>query len=118
MRRPPQDVAGFRRRLRQLIEEHCDGKYTHLARRAGLAVSTLEHYLHQAKGLPGGAHLLRLAAALEVSAEYLRTGRSDGPLPPRIGGGGERHQRRAHAAQSGQAVVEEQSQAERRTHAS
>ena len=75
MRRPAQDVAGFRRRLMQLIEDHCDGKYTHLARRAGLAVSTLQHYVHHAKRLPGGAHLLRLAAALGVSAEYLGSGR-------------------------------------------
>ena len=76
MQRDPQEVAGFRRRLVQLIAERCEGKYTVLARRAGLAVSTLEHYIHQAKGLPGGAHLLRLAAVLGVSAEYLGTGRA------------------------------------------
>ena len=75
MQRDPQEFAGFRRRLVQLIAERCVGKYTVLARRAGIPVSTLEHYLHQAKGLPGGAHLLRLAAALGVSAEYLGTGR-------------------------------------------
>jgi len=74
MQRDPQEVAGFRRRLVQLITERCEGKYTVLARRAGIAVSTLEHYIHQAKGLPGGAHLLRLAAVLGVSAEYLGTG--------------------------------------------
>ena len=75
MQRDPQEVAGFRRRLVQLIAERCEGKYTVLARRAGIAVSTLEHYIHHAKGLPGGAHLLRLAAVLGVSAEYLGTGR-------------------------------------------
>jgi hypothetical protein len=94
MQRDPQEVAGFRRRLVQLIAERCDGKYTVLARRAGIAVSTLEHYIHQAKGLPGGAHLLRLAVVLGVSAEYLGTGRAGGPStgPPRPaaadGGGG------------------------------
>ncbi len=78
MQRDPHEFAGFRRRLLQLIAEKCDGKYTVLARRAGIAVSTLEHYIHQAKGLPGGAHLLRLAAVLGVSAEYLGTGRESG----------------------------------------
>ncbi len=101
MQRDPQEVAGFRRRLVQLIAERYDGKYTVLARRAGIPVSTLEHYLHQAKKLPGGAHLLRLAAALGVSAEYLGTGREvarspeahrtrrDESLPP-LGSGGSR----------------------------
>ena len=83
MQRDPQEVAGFRRRLVQLIAERCEGKYTVLARRAGIAVSTLEHYIHQAKGLPGGAHLLRLAAVLGVSAEYLGTGRERARSPER-----------------------------------
>ena len=90
MQRDPQEVAGFRRRLVQLITERCEGKYTVLARRAGIAVSTMEHYIHQAKGLPGGAHLLRLAAVLGVSAEYLGTGRerarSPEPRPPASAG--------------------------------
>jgi len=71
MQRHSQAIAAFRRRLMQLIEERFDGKYTYLARRAGIPVSTMEHYVHRAKRLPGGDHLLRLAEALGVSVEYL-----------------------------------------------
>ena len=74
MRRGPRPIIGFRRRLLGLIEERFAGRYTALARRAGVPVSTMEHYIHLAKRLPGGEHLLRLAEALDVSVQYLVSG--------------------------------------------
>jgi len=64
----------FRRRLRQLIAEQYEGKYTLFAKRAGLPVSTVEHYLHVAVRLPGGEQLVRMADALGVSLDFLVTG--------------------------------------------
>jgi transcriptional regulator with XRE-family HTH domain len=68
-REPP--IHAFRRRLLQLIDERFDGRYTALARRAGIPVSTMQHYVHAAKHLPGGEHLMRMAAALGVAVEGL-----------------------------------------------
>ena len=64
-------VEVFRQRLWQLVADRFEGKYSWLARRAGIPVSSLQHILHQAKRIPGGAQLLQLAAALEVSVDYL-----------------------------------------------
>jgi hypothetical protein len=74
MRRGPRPIIGFRRRLLGLIEERFAGRYTALAMRARIPVSTMEHYIHLAKRLPGGENLLRLAEALDVSVEYLMAG--------------------------------------------
>lgn len=67
-------MTRFRRRLLQLIRERCEGKYTCLARRAGIPVSSMEHTIHSAKHVPGGEQLIRLAQALGVSVDYLATG--------------------------------------------
>ncbi len=75
MQRPERPIIGFRRRLQRLIDERCDGKYTRLARRAGIPVSSLQHVVHHSRHLPGGEHLGQLAEALGVSVDYLTTGR-------------------------------------------
>lgn len=67
-------IGGFRARLAQLMRSRCDGRYTVLARRAGIPVSTMEHYIHKAKHLPGGEHVVRLARALGVTTDYLLAG--------------------------------------------
>ena len=74
MRRTVPPIHAFRRRLFQLIDEQYEGRYTALARRAGIPISTMQHYVHAAKRLPGGEHMLRLAAALGVTVQYLITG--------------------------------------------
>jgi len=74
MRRQEQPIAAFRRWSLRLIDEQCEGKYTSLARRAGIATSTMEHYTHHAKHLPGGEHLQKLAAALGVTVRSLFSG--------------------------------------------
>jgi len=85
---PP--IHAFRRRLFQLIDEQFEGRYTALARRAGIPISTMQHYVHTAKHLPGGEHMLRLAAALGVTVQYLITGQEGvrpAAAPPAPGGG-------------------------------
>lgn len=67
-------VGGFRRRLQVLIAAQDAGKYTRLARRAGIPVTTMEHYMRAAVRLPGGEHLMRLATALGVSVDFLLSG--------------------------------------------
>lgn len=74
MRRRGRPITEFRRRLRQLIDARFDGKYTLLAKRAGIPISSMQHYVHLAKRLPGGEHLLRLAEACGVSVQYLASG--------------------------------------------
>lgn len=74
MRRTERSITRFRRRLKRLIEEKFDGRYTCLARGADVPVSTLEHILLEAKRLTGGEHLLRLTRALEVTTHFLITG--------------------------------------------
>jgi hypothetical protein len=74
MRRPERSIIRFRRRLLRLIEEKFEGRYTYLAQRAGIPISSLEHTIHEARRLPGGEHLLRMAQALEVSVHFLVTG--------------------------------------------
>jgi ribosomal protein RSM22 (predicted rRNA methylase) len=64
-------LEGFRRRLHALIADRFEGKYSRLARRAGSPISSLQYCLHHARRFPGGDHLLGLAAALEVSVDYL-----------------------------------------------
>jgi hypothetical protein len=68
-------MTGFRRRLHELIADQCEGKYTWLAQRAGIPVSSLQYCLHHARHFPGGDQLLRLADVLGVSVDYLLTGR-------------------------------------------
>lgn len=75
MTTPDRTLLGFRRRLEHLIEDRFDGKYSHLAQRAGVAVSSVQHCLRHARRFPGGGLLLRLADALGVSVDYLLTGR-------------------------------------------
>ena len=80
-------AALTRRRLLRLIDERFEGKYTVLARRAGIPVSTMQHVMHTAKHLPGGEPLLKLATALGVTAQYLSTSdeavrSADRPTPP------------------------------------
>ena len=73
MRRPERSITSFRRRLLRLINEKFEGRYTYLAQRAGIPISSLEHTIHEAQRLPGGEHLLRMAAALdEVDDELFR----------------------------------------------
>jgi transcriptional regulator with XRE-family HTH domain len=74
MRREAPPILRFRRRLLRLIDEQYEGKYTRLARRAGLPTSSMQQIIHHANHLPGGEALLRLAAALGVSVHYLATG--------------------------------------------
>jgi hypothetical protein len=74
VRRQEPPVTAFRRRLLRLIEEQDAGQYTTLARRAGIPTTTMEHYIHNAKHLPGGEHLLKLATALGVTVYYRATG--------------------------------------------
>lgn len=74
MQRREAPILGFRRRLRRLITEQVDGKYTILAQRAGIPISSLQHILHDAKHLPGGEPLQKLAGALGVTVQYLATG--------------------------------------------
>ncbi len=74
MRRTERSIISFRRRLLRLIDERFEGRYTYLARRAGIPISTMEHYVHHAKRLPGGEHLLRMAEALGVSVHFLVSG--------------------------------------------
>ena len=70
-RRP---IDAFRRRLDALLHEKFQGHYTLLAKRAGIPISSMQHYMHTAKHLPGGEHLLRLAEALDTTADFLLTG--------------------------------------------
>ncbi len=70
----PASVDAFRRRIAELIATRCDGKYTLLAKRAGIPVSTMQHYMHSAKYIPGGEHVARIAEALGVTTDYLITG--------------------------------------------
>jgi transcriptional regulator with XRE-family HTH domain len=80
-------IRGFRRRLLRLIEEQYEGKYTVLARRAGLPISSVQHILQDAKHLPGGEPLQKLASTLGVTVQYLATGHEgvsplEPPVPP------------------------------------
>ncbi len=74
MREGERPIHTFRRRLLRLIDEQYNGKYTWLARRAGIPTSSMQHIIHDAKRLPGGEMLLRLAEALGVSVHSLVTG--------------------------------------------
>ena len=69
-------MEAFRARLQQLIDDRFEGKYSRLARRAGMSVSSLQHILHTAKHFPSGDLLLRLAGATEVTVDYLLAGRT------------------------------------------
>jgi hypothetical protein len=84
MQSTERSITSFRRRLLRLINERFDGRYTYLAQRAGIPISSLEHCIHEATRLPGGDHLLRMAHALEVTVHFLVTGEdparpADGP---------------------------------------
>ena len=74
MTRPEAPIHAFRRRLLQLIDERFEGRYTALAQRAGIPVSSMQHCVHTAKHLPGGEHLMRMAVALGVTVHELITG--------------------------------------------
>ncbi len=67
-------IDAFRARLGQLILTECEGKYTLLARRAGIPISTMQHYIHWAKRIPGGEHVARIAHALGVTTDFLISG--------------------------------------------
>ena len=71
MARPEPPIRAFRRRLLQLIDERFEGRYTALARRAGIPISTMQHYIHNAKHLPGGEHLMRIDVAFGVPVREL-----------------------------------------------
>jgi len=85
MTRPEAPIRAFRRRLLQLIDERFEGRYTALARRAGIPISTMQHYIHNAKHLPGGEHLMRIAAALGVTVQALIADRGPGQPTARPG---------------------------------
>jgi hypothetical protein len=74
MQRRARPIQHFRRRLWQLIEAQFEGKYTLLATRARIPISSMQHYVHSAKRLPGGEHLLRIAEACGVSVHFLVSG--------------------------------------------
>ncbi len=74
MTRNDRSLEEFRRRLRVLIADRFEGKYSLLARRAGIPISSLQYCLHHATRFPGGDHLLRLATALGVSVDFLLSG--------------------------------------------
>jgi hypothetical protein len=83
MTRPEPPIRAFRRRLLRLIDEQYGGRYTRFARRAGIPISTVQHYIHNAKHLPGGEHLMRMATALGITVQQLITGQDAGrPTPP------------------------------------
>jgi hypothetical protein len=71
MQRDEEPIVAFRRRLLRLIDDQFEGRYTVLAQRAGIPISTMQHYVHSAKHLPGGEHLVRLAAALGMTVQAL-----------------------------------------------
>jgi transcriptional regulator with XRE-family HTH domain len=70
----PPSVRAFRERITELIATRFHGKYTVLAKRAGIPVSTMQHYMHSAKHIPGGEHVARIAEALGVTIDHLVTG--------------------------------------------
>jgi|GEM_PF-1320767 len=70
----PPSVRAFRERITELIATRFNGKYTVLAKRAGIPVSTMQHYMHSAKHIPGGEHVARIAEALGVTIDHLVTG--------------------------------------------
>ena len=67
-------ITAFRTRLSGLLDEKFDGQYTVLAKRAGIPTSTMQHYIHTAKHLPGGEHLMRIAQACGTTVDYLVSG--------------------------------------------
>jgi transcriptional regulator with XRE-family HTH domain len=67
-------IQEFQGRLRHLLSTRFDGQYTQLARRAGVPITTMQHYMHNAKHLPGGEHAIRLANTLGVTVDYLLAG--------------------------------------------
>ena len=77
---PGTPIHAFQQRLRRLLEEHCEGRYTVFARAAGIPVTTMQHYLRHAVHLPGGEHLLRMARGFGITMDYLVTG--EGPARP------------------------------------
>ncbi len=74
--RPASPVEAFRGRLVQLIRTRFDGRYSVLAHRAGIPVSTMEHYIHRAKHMPGAEHVGHMADALGVTTDLLIHGRT------------------------------------------
>jgi hypothetical protein len=71
-RRTP--IEQFRIRLNDLLLEKFEGHYTLLAKRAGIPVSSMQHYMHTARHLPGGEHLVRIAHALDTTVDFLLSG--------------------------------------------
>ena len=67
-------IESFRKRLNDLLHERFEGKYTVLAKRAGIPISSMQHYIHTAKHLPGGEHLQRMADACGVTVDYILSG--------------------------------------------
>ncbi len=67
-------VEEFRKRLNDLLQERFEGKYTVLAKRAAIPVSSMQHYMHFSKHMPGSEHLQRLAEALGCTTDFLITG--------------------------------------------
>jgi len=71
---PRTPVEAFRKRLNDLLLERFEGKYTVLAKRAGIPISSMQHYIHFSKHIPGGEHLARLAQACGVTSDFLLSG--------------------------------------------
>ncbi len=67
-------VEAFRKRLNDLLQERFEGKYTVLAKRSGIAVSSMQHYMHHSKHMPGSEHLQRIAEALGCTTDFLISG--------------------------------------------
>ena len=60
----------FTDRLRELIDEKCDGRQSVLAKKAGLATTVISSYFCR-KSQPSLSQLIALSQALECSIDYL-----------------------------------------------
>lgn len=64
---------GFKENLKDELT-YRDIQTKELAARTGISLHTLNHYLVQNGTLPSAENAMKIAAALEVSVEYLMTG--------------------------------------------
>lgn len=60
----------FTDRLRELIDEKCDGRQSVLAKKSGLATTVISSYFCR-KSQPSLSQLIALSQALECSIDYL-----------------------------------------------
>lgn len=70
-------LKGFKMRLQACIEDLFDGKHTRLARKSGIAPSTIQGWIDKDKVNPNSLALLKVARACNTTVEWLLTG--EGP---------------------------------------